>query len=344
MIGQFVPGRRKRTFILWSKQRNMNFDRRSVVSAIALGAAVILTSLPGGSQELTKLTIATTPIDIGAQPFYAQDQGFFKAAGIDANIQIISNGGAITAAVVGGSVDIAQSNVVSLAAAHEKGLDLVVIAPAGAYSSKEATTECVVAKNSPYKTAKDLNGKVFAGNGLKNITQIGAFAWMTKNGGDTSTAKFVEMPFPQMAPALTAGRIDMAVLAEPDLSAELAAGTIRSIGNCYDGIAKNFLIGAWFTTAAWAKAHPDRSETLPASDDQDVGVGEQESSRVGCDSHEVHEDRRGAEHEAFALRHEARRHAAADRCVGQIRRAHEGHVPRKRTHRARSGKPGYVSC
>ena len=235
----------------------MNFDRRSVVSAIALGAAVILTSLPGGSQELTKLTIATTPIDIGAQPFYAQDQGFFKSAGIDANIQIISNGGAITAAVVGGSVDIAQSNVVSLAAAHEKGLDLVVIAPAGAYSSKEATTTCVVAKNSPYKTAKDLNGKTFAGNGLKNITQIGAFAWMSKNGGDTSTAKFVEMPFPQMAPSLTAGRIDMAVLAEPDLSAELAAGTVRTIGNCYDGIANNFLIGAWFTTAAWAKAHPD---------------------------------------------------------------------------------------
>jgi NitT/TauT family transport system substrate-binding protein len=235
----------------------MIFDRRSVVSALALGAAVFLTSLPGGSQELTKLTIATTPIDIGAQPFYAQDQGFFKAAGIDANVQVISNGGAITAAVVGGSVDIAQSNVVSLALAHEKGLDLVIIAPAGAYSYKDPTTALVVAKNSPIKTAKDLNGKTFAGNGLKNITQVGAFAWMAKNGGDTSTTKFVEMPFPQMPAALTAGRIDAAVLAEPDLSAALADGSVRVLSNCYDGIANNFLIGAWFTTAAWAKAHPD---------------------------------------------------------------------------------------
>ena len=31
----------------------------------------------------------------------------------------------------------------------------------------------------------------------------------------------------------------------------------RVLGNCYDGIAPRFLIGAWFTTGAWAKAHPD---------------------------------------------------------------------------------------
>jgi NitT/TauT family transport system substrate-binding protein len=235
----------------------MNLDRRSVLAASALCAIVTLTSLPGGTQEAVKLTIATTPIDIGAEPFYAQDEGFFKNAGIDATIQIISNGGAITAAVVGGSVDIAQSNIVSLATAHEKGLDLVIIAPAGAYSSKSPTTALVVAKNSPIKTAKDLDGKTIAGNGLKNITQVGAFAWMSKNGGDPSTTKFTELPFSQMSTALTAGRVDAAVLPEPELSSALADGSVRVLGNCYDGIANNFLIGAWFTTTAWAKAHPD---------------------------------------------------------------------------------------
>jgi NitT/TauT family transport system substrate-binding protein len=236
----------------------MHFVRRTFLTAALLGiAAVTAAAMPGGAQSPVALKIATTPIDIGAQPFYAQDEGFFKNAGISADTQIISNGGAITAAVVGGSVDIAQSNIVSLATAHEKGLDLVLIAPAGAYSSKDATTALVVAKNSPIKTGKDLNGKTFAGNGLKNITQIGAFAWMSKNGGDTSTAKFVEMPFSNMPAALTAGRIDAAVMAEPDLSAALADGSVRVLANCYDAIANNFLIGAWFTTASWAKAHPD---------------------------------------------------------------------------------------
>jgi NitT/TauT family transport system substrate-binding protein len=235
----------------------MIFTRTAALTAALLGvAAVALGSLPGAAQQLAQVKIATTPTDIGSQVFYADDRGFFKAAGLDAQVQVISNGAAITAAVVGGAVDIAQSNVVSLAAAHEHGVDVVIVAPAGQYASNAPTSALVVSNNSPIKTAKDLNGKTIAGNGLKNITQVGAFAWMAKNGGDPSTAKFVEMPFPDMAGALDAGRIDAAVIAEPELSATLAKGD-RVLGYCYDGIAKRFLIGAWFTTGAWAKMHPD---------------------------------------------------------------------------------------
>jgi NitT/TauT family transport system substrate-binding protein len=236
----------------------MLFHRRTALSAALLGiAAIVGASLPGSAQQLAMLKIATTPTDIGSEVFYAQDKGFFKANGLDAEIQVISNGAAITAAVISGALDVAQSNIASLAAAHEHGIDVVIIAPAGQYSSKVPTTALVVAKNSPIKTAKDLNGKTLAGNGIKNITQVGAFAWMDKNGGDTSTAKFVEMPFPDMPGALAQGRIDAAVMAEPELSAALAKGDVRVLANCYDGIAKDFLIGAWFTTGTWAKAHPD---------------------------------------------------------------------------------------
>jgi NitT/TauT family transport system substrate-binding protein len=230
---------------------------RTVLSAVLLGVAAVSGVAPAArAQTLPTLNIATTPTDIGSQVFYAQERGFFKAAGIDAQIQVISNGAAITSAVMGGAVDVAQSNVVSLATAHEKALDVVIVAPAGQYASNQPTSALVVAKNSPIKTAKDLNGKTIAGNGLKNITQVGADAWIDKNGGDAGTTKFVEMPFPDMAGALEAGRIDAAVIAEPELSATLAKGD-RVLGYCYDGIASHFLIGAWFTTGAWAKAHPD---------------------------------------------------------------------------------------
>ncbi|HEV8020234.1 MAG TPA: ABC transporter substrate-binding protein [Candidatus Lustribacter sp.] len=232
--------------------------RLTLLAPALLGvAAVIGASLPGSAQAPATLKIATTPTDIGSEVFYAADKGFFKANGLDAQIQVISNGAAITAAVMSGALDVAQSNIASLAAAHEAGLDVVVIAPAGQYSSKVPTTALIVAKNSPIKTAKDLNGKTIAGNGLKNITQVGAFAWMDKNGGDPSSTKFIEMPFPDMPGALVAGRVDAAVIAEPELSAALAKGDVRVLANCYDGIAKDFLIGAWFTTGSWAKAHPD---------------------------------------------------------------------------------------
>jgi NitT/TauT family transport system substrate-binding protein len=240
------------------KQSGMQFDRRTLLTAALAGViAVAGSALPGTAQQVATLKIATTPVDIGSQVFYAQDKGFFKANGLDAQIQVISNGAAITAAVISGALDVAQANIASLAAAHEAGLDVVIIAPAGQYSSKVPTTALVVAKNSPIRTAKDLNGKTLAGNGLKNITQVGAFAWMDKNGGDPSTTKFVEMPFPDMPGALLAGRIDAAVIAEPELSAALSKGDVRVLGNCYDGIAKDFMIGAWFTTGTWARAHPD---------------------------------------------------------------------------------------
>jgi NitT/TauT family transport system substrate-binding protein len=235
----------------------MIFRRHAALTAALLGiAAVTAGTLSGGAQALTTVKIATTPTDIGSEVFYADDRGFFTAAGLDGQVQVISNGAAITSAVVGGAVDIAQSNVVSLAAAHEHGIDVVIVAPAGQYANNEPTSALVVAKNSPIKSGKDLDGKTIAGNGLKNITQVGAFAWMAKHGGDPSTAKFVEMPFPDMAGALETGRIDAAVIAEPELSATLAKGD-RVLGYCYDAIAPRFLIGAWFTTGAWAKAHPD---------------------------------------------------------------------------------------
>src|SRR5579885_15648 len=217
--------------------------------ALSLGAPH-----PGGAQETT-LKIATIPIDVGAEVFYARDAGFFKKAGIDAQIQSITNGGAIAAAVASGAVDIGFSNLVSIATAFRRGVPITIIAPAGLYSTKAPTSVCVVARNSPIRSARDLDGKTFATNGLKNIAEFGPRAWIDKNGGDSSTVNFVEMPFPDMPGALAQGRVDAALLAEP-VKTE-AKSTTRVLSKCYDGISNNFMIAAYFTTTTWANAHPE---------------------------------------------------------------------------------------
>jgi NitT/TauT family transport system substrate-binding protein len=232
---------------------------RFISSCARLCAALLtlaLASLPlaGGAQEVP-IKIATIPIDTGAEAFYGLDQGFYKKAGLDVSIDRISNGPAITAAVVGGTDDIGFSNLVSLAIAFKKGVPITLIAPAGLYSSKAPTSTCQVALNSPIKTAKDMDGKIFATNGLKNIGEFGPRAWIDKNGGDSATVKFVEMPFPDMAGALATGRIDAALMAEPTMTE--AKGQSRLLSNCYDGIGSNYMIGAYFATTTWANAHPD---------------------------------------------------------------------------------------
>ena len=100
-------------------------------------------------------------------------------------------------------------------------------------------------------------GKTIAVNGLKTISQLGPEAWIDKSGANLASVKFIEMPFPAMEDALVSGRVDAALLSEPFLNDAKSRGTIKVLNNVYDSIGKDFLIGSWFTTSAWAKAHPD---------------------------------------------------------------------------------------
>src|SRR5665213_3670534 len=105
--------------------------RRDVLAAMA----GLMVGLPRAvrAAEVTNLRIATPPVDLGAQVEYAQELGLFKAAGLNVEITAVSNGSAIAAAVGAGSYDIGQGNIVSLAAAHQKGIPFVIVAPAGFY-------------------------------------------------------------------------------------------------------------------------------------------------------------------------------------------------------------------
>jgi NitT/TauT family transport system substrate-binding protein len=223
--------------------------------SLAALALALLVGAPVAAQTLAPMHVATIPIDSGSEAFYAKDAGFFAKEGLDANVEGIPNGPSIISGVVGGSIDVGFSNLVSLEAAYKKGVPIVLIAAAGLYLDAAPTTLLMVDKDSSIKTGKDLNDKIIATNGLKNIGQYAPAAWVDDNGGDSSTVKFVEMPFPQMAGALAQHRIDAAIIAEPTLSD--AKTTTRVLGKPYSAIGKAYLIGAWFASAAWAKAHPD---------------------------------------------------------------------------------------
>ena len=55
--------------------------------------------------------------------------------------------------------------------------------------------------NSTVQSGKDLNGKTIAVIALNGITHIAARAWIDQNGGDSATAKFIEVPPPAMPAA-----------------------------------------------------------------------------------------------------------------------------------------------
>jgi NitT/TauT family transport system substrate-binding protein len=181
--------------------------------------------------------------------------GFFRDAGIDAQVEGISNGAVIASAVSSGAADVGFANMLSIATAYKRNLPLTIIAPGSLYVASDPTSVLMVPRASTLKTAADFSGKTLAASGLGTITEYAPRLWLDKNGGDSSTVKFIEMSMPQILPALAAGRIDGAIVAEPFIAP--AKADSRVFADAYDALGKRYLIGVYFTTIAWAKAHTD---------------------------------------------------------------------------------------
>ena len=239
-------------------------------AAAALTALIVLTALTGdpvaAQPALQIIKVAAIPSDIAGEIYYAKELGFFKKYGYDVEITPITNGAAISAAVASGAVDVGFSNVISLAIAHERGIPFTILAPAELHQPNVVTAGILtVKKDGPIKSAKDLNGKTIAVNGLRNIADAGVRAWVDKNGGDSKTLIFTEMPFPQMPAAVSTGRIDAAsidganeaVLTKPDTD-------LRRLGNVFDAVSPHFAPATWFSTTTWTDAHPDEAKMFVA--------------------------------------------------------------------------------
>jgi len=221
-----------------------------------IGAASVgVSSQRASAQDTPTLKISMTPVDSSAEPYYAVDGGFAKAAGLNVELVPSQNGAAIAAAVASGAVDIGNGNLVSVAIAHAKGIPFVLIAPGGLYNAKTPSTQLFVPKGSAARTGRDFLGKTVAINTLGGLPHYAAQAWIDTTGGRADATKFIEMGSADMLVALQQKRIDAAALVEPFVTSARAVGT--SIAPFFDAVAPAFLITAHFTTLEWARSHPD---------------------------------------------------------------------------------------
>lgn len=243
-------------------------ERRSFLgaSAAAITLARVLATATGAvgmaalrpvalAQTRPALRIGVLPIESAAEASYARDLGYFAQAGLDVTITPMTNTPSIVAAVVGGSLDIGYTTIDSIASIHAHGIPLVVIAPATDYIDPTTlkTAGILVRPDSPIRTAKDLDGKTVALPALHSLGTTGASAWIDANGGNSSTVKYVELPFPAEPAALDAGRVDAIFEVEPFFGA--AAKNNRVLMYGYNAIGKDFLLNLWIATPRWVRAH-----------------------------------------------------------------------------------------
>lgn len=229
---------------------------------LALAAVASLpTRVTAQSSATPTIRFGGTTNDSAAEPYYAQELGLFKRAGLNVEITTLSNGAAIAQAVAGGALDAGGTNLVGLGTAISHNIPFALVAGGGIYSTNAPTTVLCVAKNAPYKNAKDLEGKTVGVASLKDLTYAAAAAWIEQNGADLSKIKFAEIAFPEGAAALERGTVAAAMIAEPSLSKGLQS-SVRIFGKAFDGIAKQFMITATFATNDWIHKNPDAAKKL----------------------------------------------------------------------------------
>ena len=225
---------------------------------LALGSAAILTR-PAAAQTpaLRALSVASAQDSDAVACLYAQEAGLFRKVGLDVTLTPNASGSAVASSVIGGAVDIGKSSLTALITAFSKGIQIVLVAPSALYNVESPVTGTIVRADSPLRSARELNGKIVAVQSVRGSLQLATMAWVDKNGGDSSTIHFLELPPSAGLIALDSGRVDACTLANPYLTQAVSEKKARVLGWSSEAIAKRFLLTAYFTTKAFAVANAD---------------------------------------------------------------------------------------
>lgn len=227
-----------------------------MLKKILFGIAALLALQTPALSQVTKIRVSTIPIIDTAPMQAAIAKGFFAAEGLEVDTTPTQGGAVGLPALAAGQVQIAFSNIISIALGAKQGLGFQIIAAgAGTGDAPPDLAGMLVKTGSPIKTGKDLEGKRVAVNTRNNVIWLFARAWVQATGGDPDKVTYLEVPFPQMSDALKGDRVDAAFIVEPFYSAALAAGATH-IGWPYFTIDKRLPIGMYASTESYIKANP----------------------------------------------------------------------------------------
>jgi NitT/TauT family transport system substrate-binding protein len=247
---------------LSQKTAGMMVSRRSALAGAASWTLAAAAGAPAFAQTPgVAIPCATAPNDSSGPMFYANELGYYKQAGLNITLQLLANSGSIPTGLASGAYAIVGMPVTLVALARDKGIPMVMIAPCSLYVSTTPDHAIVVPKNSPLRKAADLNGKTVAVRDFNNMSHLAARAWLDKNGGDSKSVHWYELPDTLDAAAMQSGRIDAASISEPALDAALQGGDVRVLTPVFDAIAPRFLVAGCVMMDAYARAHPDLART-----------------------------------------------------------------------------------
>jgi NitT/TauT family transport system substrate-binding protein len=231
-----------------------------------LGAALLaaLLTVPAQATEKISIGIIGSPA-AGAWPWaIAQEEGFFKQAGIEPDFIYVPSAPGLMQQLVAGSLDVVGlDGVVEAVHADAAGAKI------GILRIINGTTPYEFDAKASIKSVKDLQGQKICLGGIKDITRVYVEQIMKANGLNDSQVSFVIVPNTgERLAALKSGTVAATMLLPPfSLIADKAG--FHNIASVRDYAGDIPFAGA-FTTFAWANAHPETAKKLIGVIDQSI--------------------------------------------------------------------------
>jgi NitT/TauT family transport system substrate-binding protein len=212
------------------------------------------------------LTIGLSPTDLSSGPLYADACGAFARHGIAADLRVLPLNYAQND-VLDGTLDIAFSDITSVVQLiEESGAEFKILAGAAVFDAAEPVNILISAKDRVVYSGADLNGKIGGVPRLRSFGELATRNWVDRNGGDSRTLTFIELPFTEFDEALNDGRMDVGPISEPLKT--MFAATTSFVGVSYAEIAPAFVFAVFVARRDWTEANPDLSARFSAAMDE----------------------------------------------------------------------------
>ncbi len=187
------------------------------VTLFAALTGVLASAPPACAQNKVVLGTAKDP-NLGSQLVIAREKGFFKEAGLDAEIKYFPSGGDLATAFVGGSVQMGSAGATPITLLRARPYPVQIVAR---ISDNSGAQQMVVKQN--IKTLDDLAGKkiaVMRGTGSEALFNAVVKAY----GFDPAKAELVNMAPGEMVQAFARGSVDAVSVWEPHATNARKAG------------------------------------------------------------------------------------------------------------------------
>lgn len=250
----------------------------ATVGVRALPAEPRAAARPSAPPEQSTLKVGVVPTVESAPVHVALTKGYFEEEGLTVEPVVITGAAAAAPQVLGGALDLAQTDYATVFMANERGHELKIVS--SLHQAARGSFTVVVNTKSKIRTAADLKRKRVAIPNLAGLGPLVLAAVLKRAGLTLRDVKMVETPFPEMTNAMTRGLVDAALLAEPFVTVGRDTKHVRVLEDAMTHEFANLYTAGMTATDAWIRRNPrtlaafqralTKAQRLIASDPQQV--------------------------------------------------------------------------